>query len=304
MRFIFMKSRMFVTSLVAAGGLLFVATQCVAAPMTSDAATPKSHTPDATENVAPPTPDAPVMVDEAASPTHFGDAKTNSDFRFSDTAEADPYETMLRDLVVGALPARNRTQQAPTTADDDAALNFYSKEELKARIHAVKGGIAAMLGSDGRTEQSEEARELELERRIAMRGAYGDARLSGGTGVASAGSSEQRRRAQEDEERARLHLAEILFFIWDVLTHPATIAALVLVALVRAVVFLMRFAPARRGHRPRGKRRHSRSRTRSPRIAAPVAIQETVAANIEAEKPRHRRRRRRRRSFLDIFRSA
>ena len=303
-----MKSRVFVATLAVLGGLLLVTMDVAASPLTGDAAAQTTPGPTSAQVDAPSAPDAPVMVDEAASPTHFGDAKADADFRFSDTAADDPYHTMLRELVVGASSARQRTRQAPSTADDDTALNFYSREELRSRIDAIKGGVAAMFGSDGRTEQSEEARELELERRIAMRGAYDNARLSGSTGAASgfasASSGEQRKQA-EDEEAARLYLIDLMFFIWDVLTHPATIAALVIVAIVRAVVFFMRFAPrARRGNRHHGKRRRSRSSKRSPQVAAPLAIQQAVAANIEAEKPKRRRRGRRRRSFFDIFRSA
>ena len=90
-----------------------------------------------------------------------------------------------------------------------------------------------------------------------------------------------------------------------ILAVPSLLLALVIVAIVRAVVFFMRFAPrARRGNRHHGKRRRSRSSKRSPQVAAPLAIQQAVAANIEAEKPKRRRRGRRRRSFFDIFRSA
>ena len=267
---------MFLAPLAVLAGFLLVTVPGVAEPISSETATPAGPAPDTAETVFPPAPSAPVMVEDAASPTRFGDEKPDADFRIRGSAEDDPYQAILREIVVGAAPTRGRAHQAPTTVDDDAALNFNTKEELKARIAAVKGGLASLMGNDGRTEQSEEARELELERRIAMRGAYNGARLAGGadaaTGTGAPGGREQRN-TSPDEEEARLYLLDLAFFVWDVLTHPATMTALVLIAIFRAALFVMRFAP--RTHRVRrhhGKRRRSRSNSGSPQVAATVAV--------------------------------
>lgn len=301
-----MKVRMFAAPLAVSAGLLLAALQSIASPMSGEAGA-AAHIAEVPETASVSAAPVPVMVDEAASPTHFGDAKPDADFRVGTTAEHDPYQAMLREIVLGAAPNDRRTAQAqpPTTADDDSALNFYSREELKSRIEAVKGGVASLMGSDGRTEQSEEARELELERRIGMRGAYDNARLSGGAGATGSASGEQRQRAHSEDE-ARLYLIDFAFFVWDILTHPVSIAAYVLIGIIRAMQVILRLAPgARRVRRHGGKRRRSRSTSHAPQLATPRAIQEKVAANIETEKPKHRRRRRkRRRSFFSFFRSA
>lgn len=302
-----MKDRLFVASLAVLSGLLLVSAPGVAASLAADdfpMLSPRAL--EASEAATPAAPPAPVMVEEAASPTQFGDAKPDTGFRLNDTSENDPYQTMLREIVVGSAPSRQRARQAPTTVDDDTSLNFYSKEELKSRIDAVKSGVASIFGTQGSVAQSDEAREMELERRIAMRGAYDKAQFSGtsGTSRGSTSTADGARRQQgENNDAARLYLADLLFFIWDVVTYPATIAALVGIAIVRSVVFFMRFAPAHRASRRHGKRRRSRSSMRSTRVDEADALKKTVAANIEAEKPKRRRRRKHRRSFFDLFRS-
>lgn len=302
-----MKDRLFVASLVVLSGLLLVPASGVAASLAADEfAILSSPAPGTSKAATQSAPQAPVMVEEAASPTDFGDEKSETGFRLSDTSENDPYHTMLREIVVGTAPSRQGARQAPTTTNDDTTLNFYSKEELKARIDAVKSGVASIFGTQGSVAQSDEARELELERRIAMRGAYGNTQhsaTSGSSGGSTSAADGARRQQAADDDAARLYLADLLFFVWDIVTHPATIAALVGIALVRSVVFLMRFAPAQRSKRRHGKRRRSRSSVRSTHGDEASALKKVVAANIEAEKPKRRRRRKHRRSFFDLFRS-
>jgi len=224
-------------------------------------------------------------------------------------AADNPYKAMIEDLV-GGPKSDDRDPQAPrrpdTTPPPEQRSMFYDEDELKARATSVKSAVTSMFGDDEPKVQSEEERELSLQRDIAMRGAYRGARLAGGVGVGDAGDGEARRAGEAQDNKAKMRMMELGFMLWDVLTHPLTIALLVLYGFTRMVIAMVRVAkdPYGRNKREHGDRGHARRASDAPASRAPTPLElETEQERRYRERRRHSRRRRSRRSFLDYFRS-
>jgi len=221
---------------------------------------------------------------------------------------ANPYKSMIDDLV--AVPKTGkRGLETPGTHDTKAPEQralFYDEDELKARVASVKSTVSTLLGDEGPKTQSEEERELGLQRDIAMRDAYRGARLAGGSGTGFANDNEAQRAAAAQDDTAKMRIMELGFLLWDFLTHPLTIALLVLYGLVRLLIAIVRVAKDPHGRKTKGRRSGARPgsamKTQSVRTAAPTDF-ETEQERRYRERRRRSRRQRSRRSFLDYFRS-
>jgi len=220
----------------------------------------------------------------------------------------NPYKAMIDDLVA-APKAEKRGLDTPGSRDAKAPEQrslFYDEDELKARVASVKSTVSSLLGDEGPKTQSEEERELGLQRDIAMRDAYRGARLAGGSGTGFANDNEAQRAAAAQDDTAKMRIMELGFLLWDFLTHPLTIALLVLYGLVRLVIAIIRVARDPHGRKSKGRRSGTRSgsamKSQSVRSATPTDF-ETDQERRYRERRRRSRRHRSRRSFLDYFRS-
>jgi len=214
----------------------------------------------------------------------------------------NPYKAMIEDLVAAPKSQQRRTETIPGTAPHvpEQRTLLYDEGELKSRVDSVKATVSSMFAGDAPDAQSEEERELKLQRDIAMREAYRGASL-GGSGALSSSSN-----SDGQEKAAKIRLVELAFLAWDLLTHPVTIALLLMYGFGRLVVAMLRVTKDPRGRRKKLRRSRSSSRNATKSASAPVVA--LTEFELEQER-RHRDRRRRsrrhrsRRSFLDRFRS-
>ena len=218
----------------------------------------------------------------------------------------DPYKAMVEDIV--AAPGADRPTAAAEllkNKNESGRALFYDDDELKARMAAVKSTLSSLFGDDGPKAESDEERELSLQKDIAMRGAYRGAALPGGRAYGGASSSSAAQ-APQDEATGRLRLAELAFLLWDILTHPLTLTVLVLYALARLTVAIFRVARNPHGDKHKGQRAsHHRGHSRPMEPVARQAAGEPAPKAEQRHRHRHHasRRHRRKRSFLDYFRS-
>ncbi len=219
-------------------------------------------------------------------------------------ASKDPYKAMVEDIV--ATPTSDRSTVSGQLAAKKGHSLFYDEDEVKARMDSVKSTFSSLFGDDEPQATSDEERELGLQKDIAMRGAYKGTTLAGGSTFGGASSSA--RTQQNDAEKVRL--AELAFLIWDILTHPLTLAVVVFYGLGRLTIAIFRVARNPRGDKRKGRRsssRRTRDRPLEPAMAQAAQAHEQEREPTRERRHRHRRhasrRRRSQRSFLDYFRS-
>jgi len=214
----------------------------------------------------------------------------------------------LRKMIDDAAAVRSATKTAASTApseegqagkiqlqlDDPKKASkdtlFYDEAEVDARAAALKSKVKSMLDKDVPEELSNEERELELQKQMAL----------------SQIDSGKNGNNNRSDTVLKKRLQELAFLIWDLLTHPATIALVVIAAVIRLVVAINRVS--NRGSKHRSSKQHSSGRrtTRAPSAPAQGATITEYEQREERRRQRHyaqRRRGRHRRSWLDRFRS-
>jgi len=223
-------------------------------------------------------------------------------------ATPNPYKAMIDELVAAPKARKGSPDETSRSATKPPEQNtlFYDENELKSRIDTVKSTVSSMFESEAPTTQSEEERELALQRDIAMRDAYRGTRLAGGTDALGSTSGSGAQQATAQDKAAKVRLAELAFLAWDLLTHPLTIALLVLYATARLLVAIFRVAKDPHGRRKKSRRSGGHS-SHAMKVQTPAPANLTdfeIEQDRRRRERRHRSRRHRsRRSFLDRFRS-
>lgn len=211
----------------------------------------------------------------------------------------------VHDLVRG-IAGHDETRPAALRLDDKPATKpdtlIYQAEEVEARAEAIKSRISSLLGNTP-DEQSEEERERELQKKIALDKSYS----SGATGLSGQRSGGPR--SDLDNPTLRLRLIEFGLIVWDVLTHPVTITLAALGFIGRVVMAALRVKREKKSSRRRRSRSyHAKAAERQERPAAQTSDLPMTEYEQQQERRRQRRysrsrRHHRRSSLLDLFRS-
>jgi len=212
----------------------------------------------------------------------------------------------VRELMDGAAvdAASPLSRQLNPSRNEKPDTLIYDASEVEQRAQSLKSKLNALWGQEAPDETSDEERELSLQREIALDKSY--------AGASSGQGGTPNRRSDLNNPTLKLRLIEVVLIVWDVVTHPLTIALLVLAFIARitlAIVRLSREESGRRSHRTSGSGTiASEAPVKHANTTAPPPSEQPLTEYEQRmERRRQRRysrsRRHRRSSILDLFRS-
>ncbi|MCB1959177.1 MAG: hypothetical protein KDE68_01420 [Rhodocyclaceae bacterium] len=221
----------------------------------------------------------------------------------ADAPDADAYARMIDDILDIPQTGRDSLEEAsrPRLGQATGADALMAGEEaaVRARVRGLRDRMSPLFEEQILEGESEEARELRLRQEIALKasGVRADPTVGLGGSTHPDGQrdvDDAPTRPDDGSGLAYLRIMQMLFLIWDTLTHPASLVLILLYALARGLLAIARMQPKRR--RTRRRSRAALPQTAAPHSTpAPTMATETAATTT----PRRSRHRRRRRGFFE-----